>query len=52
MPPKTIIILFAYLALSACIAEKEEIKGHAFIVDNFNDKNPLQCIYIEFFNFG
>ena len=47
MNTKTIIILFASLALSACIAEKEEIRGHAFIVDNFNDKNPLEGIYIE-----
>ena len=50
MDIKTIIFLFATLTLSACIDESyntDKIKGHAFIVDNFNDRNPLEGIYIE-----
>lgn len=44
---KTIIILFATLLFSACTDETDKISGHAFIVDNFKDKNPLEGIYIE-----
>jgi len=43
------IILFATLIFSACdiIDVNDEIRGDAFIVDNFIDKNPLEGLYIE-----
>ncbi len=44
---KTILILFATLILTACIDETERIKGHAIIVDNFIDRNPIENLYIE-----
>lgn len=47
MNTKTILILFTALLFSSCINEADKISGHAFIVDNFKDKNPLEGIYIE-----
>lgn len=47
MKTKTLLALFAVLMLSACGSETEKITGHAVIVDNFKDKNPLEGVYIE-----
>ena len=47
MNTKTIFILFAIFLFSSCIDDADKISGHAFIVDNFKDKNPLEGIYIE-----
>jgi len=40
-------IVCATFMLSACDFETEKIRGQAIIVDNLNDKNPLEGVYIE-----
>src|SRR5690606_31041768 len=42
-------IFFAAFVFSACTLfdVTDEIKGHAVIVDNFKDRNPLEGVYIE-----
>jgi len=47
MKTKTFFILFATLMFSACGYETDKISGHAFIVNNFKEKKPLEGIYIE-----
>lgn len=50
MKIRTIIFLFATLIITACSDEyygTDKIKGKAFIVDNFMDRNPLEGLYIE-----
>lgn len=49
MKTKAFLILFATVFFSACTLFDltDEIKGHAVIVDNFKDRNPLEGVYIE-----
>ena len=47
MKTKTFFLLFAIGLLTACDLDNDRIKGHAVIVDNFKDKNPLKGITIE-----
>ena len=48
MKTRTIIFLFASVILTACFEFGiDKIKGQAYIVDNFKDKNPLEGIYVE-----
>ena len=43
-----LLILFSILFLISCFNPfHDKIKGHAVIVDNFTDKNPLEGVYIE-----
>lgn len=50
MKSRVIILLFTLLFLAGCSDNHfstERIQGHAVIVDNYKDKNPLKGIYIE-----
>lgn len=47
---KFILALTLLLSLNSCFVAdvfKTKIKGSAHIIDNFNDKNPLEGLYIE-----
>jgi len=43
----TLIILASTILFTACFDSIQQYRGHAVIVDNFNDRNPLEGIYIE-----
>jgi hypothetical protein len=43
----TLIMLASILLFTACFDSVRKYKGHAVIVDNFNDRNPLEGVYIE-----
>jgi hypothetical protein len=45
MKTKTFLLLVAILLLTSCFESSQRIKGHAVIVDNFGDRNPLEGIY-------
>ena len=47
MKAKILYCLFAFGLLTACDLENDRIRGHAVIVDNFKDRNPLEGISIE-----
>jgi hypothetical protein len=47
MKPKTIFIFLMSLLFTSCGLETDKISGHAIIVDNFKDKNPIEGLYIE-----
>jgi hypothetical protein len=47
MKTKTFLLLFAIGLFTACDLDNDRIRGHAVIVDNFKDKNPLEGVSIE-----
>ena len=46
---KTLTIICIVVIFTACTMRigTEKLTGHAYIVDNFKDKNPLEGVYIE-----
>ncbi len=47
MKTKVLFFVFATLTFTACGYGTDEIRGHAYLVDNFTDKNPIEGAYIE-----
>lgn len=48
MKTRLILLFFTALMLTSCFdIFHDEIYGHAIIVDNFKDKNPLEGVYVE-----
>jgi hypothetical protein len=48
MKTKILFITFTAIMLTSCLSPfYDEIRGHAVIIDNFTDKNPLVGVYVE-----
>lgn len=47
MKTRIILLFFTALMLTSCFDYTDEIVGHAIIVDNFENKTPLEGLYIE-----